>query len=375
MRVAVIHSEGKSNAGGGYSLQRAILDELCKSRGGHSFVFVDSNCLKRKALLSFLEYLRPQAKAKTGILPIDLREVDCAWYLGPRGLPLPIPYIATVWDLAHRNCPAFPEVSVADWDWESRERNYANLLPRATRILVGTEAGKKEIAHYYRIDEENICVAPFPVVNSYLSEAQGATDVAKKFNLRRPFFFYPAQFWPHKNHVNLLIGFKKFREDTSAVVDIVFTGSDKGNYAHVVHFAAALGLTEAVKFLGFVAAEDLHGLYRKALALVFPTFLGPDNLPPLEAFAAGCPVAASRLRGAEDQLEDAALLFNPADPSAIADALATIWRNETLRDRLIARGKEVAKKASTEAYVSKVNIMLDEIEAIRRCWGGSYPCR
>src|SRR5256885_13294906 len=59
---------------------------------------------------------------------------------------------------------------------------------------------------------------------------------------------------------------------------------------------------DQVEIRDFAARDEVLALYRTAAALVFPTFFGPDNLPPLEAFAAGCPVLASRVEGADEQL-------------------------------------------------------------------------
>jgi glycosyltransferase involved in cell wall biosynthesis len=77
------------------------------------------------------------------------------------------------------------------------------------------------------------------------------------------------------------------------VIEMVFTGSDKGNAGHVFGKINELGLHDQVHMLGFVPREDLRALYSKALS-------------PREAFTLGCPVIASRIPGAEEQLGDAA---------------------------------------------------------------------
>jgi glycosyltransferase involved in cell wall biosynthesis len=133
-----------------------------------------------------------------------------------------------------------------------------------------------------------------------------------------------------------------------------------------------LGLQDQVHFLGFVPAEDLRALYSNALALTFASFFGPDNLPPLEAFALGCPVAASRVSGAQEQLGDAALLFDPADPDDIASTIFTIWQDKQLRARMVHKGAEVARMRTPQAYVARVCDILDNFAVIRHCWGHDY---
>src|SRR5262249_49366712 len=151
-------------------------------------------------------------------------------------------------------------------------------------------------------------------------------------------------------------------------IEMVFTGSDQGNAGHVLGKINELGLHDQVRMLGFVPREDLRALYSTALALTFASFFGPDNLPPLEAFALGCPVIASRASGAEEQLGDAALLFNPADPRDLSAAIFTISHDRNLRARLVQKGAEIAAKRTPQAYIAQVCNILNEFEPIRRCW-------
>ena len=85
---------------------------------------------------------------------IRVQQIDIVWFLEPARARVSVPYITTVWDLAHRSQPYFPEVSITGWDWEGREQAYRSVLPRASFILTGTCAGKSEIVHYYGVIRE-----------------------------------------------------------------------------------------------------------------------------------------------------------------------------------------------------------------------------
>jgi glycosyltransferase involved in cell wall biosynthesis len=197
-------------------------------------------------------------------------------------------------------------------------------------------------------------------------------DIREKYGIRGDFLIYPAQFWPHKNHVNILIALALLKRNRGIVIEMVFTGSDKGNSGHVFGKINELGLHDQVHMLGFVPREDLRALYSEALALTFASFFGPDNIPPLEAFTLGCPVIASRVSGAEEQLGDAALLFDPADPEDLVSAILTISRDQQLRARMVQKGAEIAKTRTPQAYVEQVCKILDKFALIRRCWGHEY---
>jgi glycosyltransferase involved in cell wall biosynthesis len=121
-------------------------------------------------------------------------------------------------------------------------------------------------------------------------------------------------------------------------------------------------------FPGFVSQHELVVLYRNAVALAYVTYFGPENLPPLEAMAAGCPVVASNVPGSEEQLGDAALRVDPRDPLAIARALHQVRSDVNLRNALIARGRDRARRFRPDQFVQGVMAILDELEPIRACW-------
>jgi glycosyltransferase involved in cell wall biosynthesis len=330
---------------------------------------------KLGATAGLLRRAPPPAPERLSFEQQSLRDthVDVVWFLIPWARPVSVPYIATVWDLEHRKQPYFPEVSVTGWTWEMRERTYGNLLPRAARIITGTQAGKNEIVSFYRVRPENVRVVRFPVADEFRQVSDGNhIAVRARYGIANPFVFYPAQFWPHKNHVNLLLALRLLNNAAGHPLDLVLTGADVGNLGYVKQMIGELGLTAQVHVLGYVSRDEIAGLYREAEALVFPSFFGPDNLPPLEAFASGCPVALSRLEGADEQLEDAAILFDPSDPSAIAQAIQTLRTNKQLRIDLAQRGRELVALRTSQAYLEEVCLLLDEFEPLRRCWGRHY---
>jgi len=301
---------------------------------------------------------------------IRASKVDVVWFLPPHHDPVSsVPYISTPYDLQHRVQPCFPEVSN---DWKERERSYGTILPRAARIITGTQTGKNEIVAFYGVQPDNVIVVPMPAsVPDIRFEGDARADIRNKYGITREFLLYPAQFWPHKNHVNLLLALDQIRT-AGLELDLVLTGSDKGNLDHVRGVVASLGLGAQVHILGFVPRAELDKLYSAAVALTFPSFFGPDNLPPLEAFARNCPVAAARVAGAEEQLENAALFFNPSDPADIARAILTLYHDHELRAELVRRGKVLVSTRSPETYVARICQVLDDLARIRRCWGTRY---
>jgi glycosyltransferase involved in cell wall biosynthesis len=285
--------------------------------------------------------------------------IDVIWYPSAwECVTLEVPYFTVVWDLQHRLQPFFPEVS-ADGIWEDRERRFSTVLRRAALVITGTEVGRREIEQFYGVAPANMRIMPHPTPTFDVAApraAPGGDDL-----------FYPAQFWAHKNHVNLLEALRLLR-DRGEALRLVLTGSDKGNLGFVRETITRLGLEGAVDLRGFVSKEELVGLYRDAAALTYVTFFGPENLPPLEAFALSCPVVASDVPGAREQLGDAALFVDPRRPDQIADAVSSLRRDAALCKSLIERGLARADRFRARDFVAAVQDWLDDFAGVRRCW-------
>jgi glycosyltransferase involved in cell wall biosynthesis len=295
--------------------------------------------------------------------------VDIIWNLTPfTRTTMEIPYITVIWDLQHRLQPYFPEVSAkGKWSW--RERHFAPLCRRASVIIAGTEAGKAEIEHFYQVPGNRIKILPHPTPRFALeAPSRDGAEILNKYRLPKGYLLYPAQFWSHKNHAGLLLAAQLLRDKYNLVFPLVFVGSDKGNCKHIRELADTLDLAAQVYSLGFVPQEDLISLYRNAFALTYVTFFGPENLPPLEAFALGCPVIASNVQGAEEQFGDAAMLVDPKDPKEIALAVKALHDDVTRRQTLIQRGLNRARRFTGEDFVNGILSILDDFERVQRCW-------
>lgn len=294
-------------------------------------------------------------------------KIELMWFATPAFEFVTVPYIYTVWDLQHRLQSYFPEVSVTGWTFDAREKRYGSVIPRAAYVIIGNQEGKRELMEFYAMPEHRIKTVPMPVPSFAFDKNINSVDL-KAYKITKQFLFYPAQFWPHKNHILILLALKILKEKYKLDFDVVFTGSDKGNLDYIKDQTAALGLVQQVHFLNFVPIDVLKSLYRNAFALVFPSFFGPDNIPPLEAFALGCPVISANFMGAELQLADAALLFDPKNEHELAQMIKKLHENSGLRQSLINKGELLVKNYTSEKYLEGIIQTIDEFEPIRRCW-------
>lgn len=294
--------------------------------------------------------------------------LDLLWFLSAGVHVTQYPYVTVVWDLQHRTMPWFPELS-RHGEWELRELTWPSFIRKASLVITGTQVGADEIGRFYGVPKERIVILPHPTPRFALEAAQSDNrQVFRRLGVTPPYLLYPAQFWPHKNHVSLLLAVKRLRDRYGLAPQLVLVGSDKGNYAHVNKLCRELGLASQVLFLGFVDREDLVALYRGAMALTYTSFGGPENLPPLEAFALDCPVIAARVPGADEQLNNSAILVSPSDPEDIADAIYRVLSEQGLRTELIARGRERAVRWTGEDFVRGALAGIDTLSSYVRCW-------
>lgn len=235
-------------------------------------------------------------------------------------------YIITVWDNCHRDFPEFPEVRFHN-EFHRREFLYKNYLPPAYLVLVDSEALRDLLHNRYGVDKERMLVMPFapnPMLEA--KNALSVDEVLAHYRLDRGYFFYPAQFWAHKNHVRILEAMATLRE-RNKIYHLVLVGGDQGNLAHIHKVVSKLGLHAEVFILGFVPSEHLRGLYLGSRAVIMPTYFGPTNIPPLEAWQLGRPLIYSEHLG--EQCGEAAILINPDESNCLADAMSAICEQET----------------------------------------------
>lgn len=245
-------------------------------------------------------------------------------------------YIATVWDLCHRDAPEFPEVREYN-EFLSREYLYNHTLSQALLIICDSSKLVNSLAHRYGIDQNRLLAMPFseaPLIEKKLGLS--TSMIMKKYNLKEGYYFYPAQFWSHKNHVRILQA-QKILVEQGMNPRLVLCGGDKGNLKHVKSTINDLNLNTHVDIIGFVPIEDIVGLYKGACAVVMPSYFGPTNLPPLEAWKLGVPLIYSSLH--DQQAGDAGILANPDSAEDWADAMRKVLEPET-KQKLIDNGRK-----------------------------------
>ncbi len=243
----------------------------------------------------------------------------------PVTVPIPrLPGVARVvslLDVQHHDLPgAFSAAERRFRRWA-----YDDSARQADQVITITSFSAERIAERLGIDRRRIHPIHLGIDHERFTPNGPTSDLP---GLPERYLYYPANAWPHKNHKLLLDAFSQIKDPS---LHLILTGS--GDTAALMRSAG-----ERIHHLGHVPADQVAPLLRGAQALIFPSLYEGFGLPPLEAMACGCPVAASNTGAVAEVCGDAALLFDPTSSSAVAGAIEQITSDRTLRDQLLQSG-------------------------------------
>ena len=252
-----------------------------------------------------------------------------------------LPSIYHPWDLQHLHLPEFftPQQVL------QRDLTYRAFCEAAERIVAASSWTKADLIEKMGIAEEKIVVIPVArdVDTAPLPTPADLAATSAAFKLPERFLLYPAQTWPHKNHIRLVEAIAHLRDTRGVSIGLVLTGYQNEHFPEIRSAVRRLRLSEQVQFAGYVTPLQVQALYRLAVGLIFPSLFEGWGIPIVEAFEAGTPVACSNVTSLPSMVGDAALVFDPYDVESIASAASTLWSDEAERRQLSERGQARAR--------------------------------
>ena len=247
-----------------------------------------------------------------------------------------VPSVYQPHDLQHLHLPQYFTAR----ERLGREVTYRAFCAQAKTVVMMTQWGKEDLTTHYGLPRTKVCVVPGASVLEAYAAPTGADLDATRARLALPaqFALFPAQTFPHKNHLTLLEALAFARDSLGTTIALVASGYQNEFFPRIAQRVRELRLESQVTFVGFVKPAELRALYRMARCMVFPSSFEGWGLPVVEAFHEGTPVACADATSLPEVVGDAALLFPPRSPAEMAERLVRLWRDEGLRADLIARG-------------------------------------
>jgi glycosyltransferase involved in cell wall biosynthesis len=267
--------------------------------------------------------------------------IDVMHFTIPGAFLTTTPNLYQVYDLQHLHLPQFFSPYARKW----RDVSFARYSSQARCVTVMSTWVKDDVVGHMKLAPAKVRVIPWAAVTEAYPVPTPADLAAAKAKLRLPdsFALYPAQTFPHKNHIRLVEAIDVARRRGTSI-HLVCAGKQNEHYAEIRREIERRELGDLVTFVGFISPLELQCLYRLARCLVFPSLFEGGGMPVFEAFEAGVPVTCSIVTCLPKQTGDAAVLFEPRDAEAIADGLLRLWNDATLRATLVTRGTERVKR-------------------------------
>lgn len=261
------------------------------------------------------------------------------------------PYIFIIHDLNHIDRPENSSFL--------KRLYYHYVLKRAARkaykVLTVSEFSRQRILAWAGIE-------PSSIVNISNGVDPCYTPDVIPFASDLPYLLCVSNRKEHKNELRVIEAFSRANIDLN--IHLFFTGDVNDQ---VLSLCQHFKVEKRVAFMGRVSEEDLPGLYRGALALVFPSLYEGFGLPVIEAMACGTPVITSNTTSLPEVAGDAAILVDPLSVEQITTGIERLCTNLELREILSKRGIVQAKKFSWDTVVNNVEEVLTELGRGGKC--------
>jgi|TARA_B100000959_G_scaffold283928_1_gene354092 hypothetical protein len=355
MKIGILFEGNPRNPGGfNQSLVSAlILKEIIEYRDNFTFITLDEDCnnlLLKKNLktiiyknsffskilnklysIKFLKKLFNKFNIMHSFTKfLKKNNFEIIIFLSPHQLSLycsDVNFVINIWDIDHKKNSPYPEYNINN-TFEKRENFMNYVLSKSFKIIVAHEQIKNNLINLYKCNSEKILVQSFISYLPFLINDEKKQYDIKTLNYQIPFhkkiLFYPASFWPHKNHIYVVDTAIILKKKSINNFHFLFCGSDKGNFNFIKNEIIKKKLGEFFTMIQFASNEEVIYFYQNAFGVVMPTTGGPTNLPLYESFFFKKPIFYTKGLLNDENLKKAIIEIDIKDPGDFANKLLNI---------------------------------------------------
>ena len=268
--------------------------------------------------------------------------------------------VVTVHDLGYLHYPDAHTARARRYlDWSTRWNAH-----QATAVLADSEATRADLMHFYGAEADKIHVVYLgrDIGLARVTDPHRLVEVKARYGLAGRYLLYVGTLQPRKNLGRIIQAFERVCDRPAlGGLQLVLAGKKGWLYETLFRQVTEAGLQGRVIFPGYVADEDLGALLSGATAFIFPSLYEGFGIPVLEAGGCGVPVITSNTSSLPEVAGHAALLVDPLDVDAIADAMYRLVTEESLRADLARRGLENIKRFSWEKCARETLAVLESV--------------
>lgn len=266
-----------------------------------------------------------------------------------------LPLVAIAYDLQHLELPFF----FKDHERLHRTKFLKDLIAKANKVVCISEFTRQSFLTHFHASPQQLTAIPICIHERLQRNSIENIDaILDKLGLKNNnYLFFPANFWPHKNHQLLLAAYSIYRHKNlnHPPLDLVFTGALEEPQLALKEFARSLGCTQNIHFLGFLDEVQLIAVWQGTRGLIFPSLYEGFGIPVLESMWFDKPVACSAIGSLPEVGGDAVIYFDPRKPEDIASAMVQLGYNtdliSTLQSKARARLNHFQKQSMTHQYL------------------------
>ena len=403
MKVGVIFDTFEKGGGGYFQsiCTAKLIDQLKSSKYDINFVTMLPNSDRelrennifslnfKKQKSSRLFYILSQSKIINFFLKklnlinpfssfLKKNKFDLVIFLGPSfyiNCCNEVNFIVNLYDLNFKFNNYFPEYKNENV-FNDTKALVTKSVDRAYKILVDSDRTKNELNTLFNCPLEKITIYPF---SSHLpnlwenSKNKFNTDnllADLKIKNDENYFFYPAQFWAHKNHRYIIDAAIELKKKDNLNFKIIFSGSEKGNFKFIKYLISKNNLEKNFIMFNYLTNEQILALYFKCMALIMPTYVARSTLPLYEAFYFKIPIIYSK-DILDKELEEFVLTIDLNNPKDLSEKIMNF---ESLKNE-ISNKKQNAhnyflKYCTDEKKREIIENTLSEFNYTSRRWLG-----
>ena len=280
-----------------YNIKFYETNKLNKKRNGHNHEIYSINFLDRIFFLFYSSLFFKKILNKFKIVNrferfIKKNKIDLVFFLGQSQLSIfcdNINFVSYIYEFHHKFRPDLPEYKGLI-NFDERERQIFSNTNKSIEVVVDTAKKSEELEKYYNCPKQKINVIPLLVNPNKFETKKINENILKFVKDQKVYFFYPAQYWAHKNHIFILETLKQIKENFKININFVFTGAKKENYKFIQNKLNSYNLFKNVKVFEYLDTHDLNYLFKNCSAVVMPTLIGYSCMPLFEAFYLKIPV-------------------------------------------------------------------------------------
>lgn len=375
MRIALDYTAGIRQGAGVGQYTRSLVNAMLEQDAHNRYTLITSGRLTQEQSFPQAENVRGRS------LLIPDRYLTILWYrlhfplsanyfTGPadiyHGLDFVLPplskktrKVVTVYDLAFLEHPETAVPSLAAY----LNKVVPEAVERADVVAAISHATRQALITHYHAPAEKITVIPCGVGPQFqrVTDPTLIEETRRKFDLRQPFLFSVGTLEPRKNHLGLIKAFHKVLQRNNSPLVLAIAGGKGWMYEETQRLVRDLKLEEKVRFLGRISETELITLYSLAEMFAFPSFFEGFGIPPLEAMACGAPVITSNISSLPEVAGDAAILVDPHDVHALADAISQLAENAQLREELRQKGYRQAQRYTWSGAAAKMLAVYQQL--------------